>query len=278
MVNEYYIKEKIKVIDFLKSMHLSKTNIYKLFQLKAISGKELLKENDEICNETLYINFSLLESNETLVPVKGDIDIIYEDNNFIALDKKSNTLIHSDGNNYDTLLNYIVFYLQEKYDDSYVRPLHRIDFETSGVILFSKNIIAHSYVSNLLEENKVFKRYNAICLGHFPKERKKVTVSIGKDRHNSKKYIVSKTGKEAITTFELIKYSKNTSLLDVIIATGKPHQIRVTLSYLNYPIINDKLYNPNNSNGNMKLLSKEIKFRFLNDEIDILSKMNIEEI
>ena len=278
MVNEYLIKNKITALDFLKQKKLSKANIYKLFQLQALSTTKIIKENDILENETLYINFSLLETNETQTPVQGKINIIYEDDNFIALDKDCNTLIHSDGNTFDTLLNYIVFYLQEKYDDSYVRPLHRIDYETSGVILFSKNILAHAYVSNLLETNNVFKKYQALVLGHFPKENKKVILNIGKDRHNSKKYIVSNTGKESITSVQLAEYSNNYSLLDIIISTGRPHQIRVTLEYLGYPIINDSLYNKNYQNGNLKLLSKELKFKFENKTIDILSNKDVRNI
>ena len=277
MVNEYIIKKRIKAIDFLRSKHLSKSNIYKLFLNNALSTDKIVKEEDYLENTTLYINFSLLETNDTLVPIKGDIDIIYEDDNFIAIDKRANTLIHSDGNTYNTILNNVVFYLQEKYDDSYVRPLHRIDYETSGVILFSKNILAQSYVSYLFENNKVYKKYYALSFGHFSKEEKKVTLNIGKDRHNSKKYIVSNTGKESITSLKLIKYINNTSLIEAVIYTGRPHQIRVTLQYLGYPIINDKLYN-NISNGNMKLLSKEIKFEYCDKIIDIESKQSIEEI
>ena len=189
MVTEYRIYKPIKAIDFLKSMHLSSKNIYKLFSLNALSTTKIIKEQDILENEILYINFSLLETNEELVPVKGKIDIIYEDSNFIALDKKANILIHSDGITNNTLLNYVVYYLQDKYDDSYPRPLHRIDYEAQGVVLFSKNVLAQAYVSYLLETNKVYKRYNVISMGHFPKETNNIKLNIAKDRHNSKKYI-----------------------------------------------------------------------------------------
>lgn len=271
MIVEYNINKPIIINEYLKSFHLSNSNLFKLISLNAITCNNKIVKNNETVEGKVYINFSFLEDNSSQIGTEIKLNILYEDDNFIAIDKESKILIHSDGNTFDTLLNGIVFYLKEKYDDSFVRPLHRIDFDTKGVVVFSKNILAHSYVNYLIENNLVYKKYLAITKGIIEKD---VTLnySIGKDRHNSKKYCVSRTGKPSITNVHVLKTNKkdNKSLIEVVIKTGRPHQIRLSLKEYGHPILGDTLYD--NGIGDFKLLSKEFSFDYLGSKIYINSK------
>ena len=273
MIVEYKISIKQKLIDFLNKFHISKTNINRLINTNAISTASRIITNalDEI-EGSIYINYSAIEDNSHIDSYNFPISIIYEDDNFIAIDKTKPMLVHSDGNTKDTLLNALTYYLKEKYDDSFIRPIHRIDYDTMGVVVFSKNILAQSYVTYLLENNLVTKKYLAICQGII-KEDMTLNLKIAKDRHNSKKYCVSKTGKEAITKIKVIKNISNNTLIECDLKTGRPHQIRVSLAYINHPIVGDNLYS--NATGNLKLLSKEFSFNYLGQAIRILSKKDM---
>lgn len=271
MIVEYNINKPIKINEYLKNFHISNANISKLISSDAIICNNMIVKDNEIVNESIYINYSLIEDNSSQVGSKINLDILYEDDNFIAIDKQDKILIHSDGNTIDTLLNGIVEYLKGKYDDSFIRPLHRIDFDTKGVVVFSKNILAHSYVNYLLENNLVLKRYLSITKGVIDKDIV-LNYNIGKDRHNAKKYCVSKTGKPATTNVHILNVNKkaNKTLVEVTIKTGRPHQIRLSLKEYGHPIVGDGLYD--NGIGELKLISKEFSFDFLGNKIDIISK------
>lgn len=263
MVSNYFINQDITLKDYLKKRHLSDKNIYKLCSLKAITNDyEILNENSLLKQgENIYINYSLLETNDSLESVKNDndiYDIIFENSELIAIDKKKDSLIHSDGNTSNTLINYLVCYLKEKGDDSYLRPLHRIDVQTKGVCLFSKNILSYTDFEYQMGNNLIEKTYITKVKGILNK-KEEITLLIGRDRHNSKKYVVSKTGKNAITYYEPIKVINNNTLLKVKIITGRTHQIRVTMAHLGHPILGDTLYGKN-ENGDLQLVSKSIKF------------------
>lgn len=276
MISEYKITKEQTLEDYLKARHLSSKNIYKLCLLKAITNKDkfLTKEDILYPNDEIYINYSLFETTEYIYDNKDkkDINILYEDSEIIAIDKSFNILIHSDGTNAPALLNYINNYLYQKGDDSFVRPLHRIDYETKGICLFSKNILAHSEIDYQIANNLVYKRYNALARGII-KDDGKITILIGRNRHDSKKYIVSKTGKEAITNYKIVKYIGDNTLLDVIIETGRTHQIRVSLAHIKHNIVGDKLYGENEK-GDLKLISKEMEFKLDSKIINLISNIN----
>lgn len=273
MIVEYKNINKIKINDFLASFYISKSNINKLLLNSAITDDEKLVKDSDTIEGNLYIDFSSIEDNINQAKTKMDLDIIYEDDNFIAVDKPRKVLVHSDGITTNTILNGVVYYLQEKHDDSYIRPLHRIDYDTAGVVLFSKNLLSYCFVSHLIEENNVIRKYHTLTEGIISSDIK-LKYNIGRDRHNAKKYCISKTGKESITNIHVLKINKkeNNTFVEAILETGRPHQIRVSLKEYNHPVIGDNLYGTGN---NLMLLSKEFSFKYLNKQVKIISKKEL---
>ncbi len=278
MVNKYVIRlqgNKLTLREWLEKLKVGKPTISKLNTLNAIcNNKESLSLDYNLKNnEIIYINFSLLEDNDSITNYDYKLNILYEDDNIIAVDKERGILVHSDGNNHETLLNGVCTYLKNKCDDSFVRPIHRIDVETSGVVVFAKNIIAYNYLSYQMENRLIEKEYLAYVDGYLPNDGV-VKLYISRDRHNAKKYVgFPKDNNNAETIYKVIKHTNSRTLLSIIIYTGKPHQIRVSMAYLKHPVSGDKLYG--HDGKVMYLLAYRIKFNLFDKEIEIKSKKDI---
>ena len=268
MVSEYIIPKNTNVKNYLILRHISNKVINQLFSNYAITDENrVLKPLDTFdFDKKIYVNYSLIESNDDQ---KGndklDIsnDIIYETTELIAIDKKNDILIHSDGNTDNTILNSIVRYLKQKGD-----------VKTSGICLFAKNIVSYQEISYQLESQEVYKRYIALAKGHLH-GKQTVNIKIGKNRHESNVYIVSKTGKDTTSIVTPIKYVNNNTIVSVEIKTGRTHQIRVTLSYMGHPIIGDKLYDRRAKGNRLELISKEMRFILDGKEITLESKQEV---
>jgi len=176
--------------------------------LKAIyNDNGYLSLNDELTrDDIIYINFSLLETNNLGINKVNfkNLKVIYEDDNIIAVFKRRGILVHSDGGNSDTLLDEVNNYLIYKGDDSVVRAIHRLDVDTCGIVIFSKNVLAHAYISKMMEENKIEKEYHCYVEGVIEKDGF-VDIGIGRNRHDSKKSIAIKSGKNAYTEYKVLK-------------------------------------------------------------------------
>ena len=278
MVNKYAIKlsrDRMTLREWLEDRKLGKQTIAKLNNLKAITNSHDIISLDYYLknNEFIYINYSLLEDNDAVIDYDYDLDILYEDDNIIAVDKKRGILVHSDGNDDKTLLNGVCTYLKSQGDDSFVRPIHRIDYETSGVVVFAKNIMAYNYLSYLMENKKIEKEYLAYVDGYISGDGV-IELYISRDRHNAKKYVgFPKENNNAKTSYKVLKHTNSRTLLSITIATGKPHQIRVSMAYLKHPVSGDKLYGKEGKV--MYLLAYRIKFDLFGREIEIKSKKDI---
>ncbi len=237
------IKGGIKVIDFFSSFYLGKEKI-NYFK----NNKNSIVVNNNIVD----INYCLnkgdtleLITNETLdtKPLKKKINIIYEDNYYLIINKPINILVHSDGaqNQDNTLVNAVSYYYQNKGYDFPVRYCHRLDKDTSGLMIFVKDPLTESYIKALIEKRVLHRSYLALVEGIVDNN---ITINkpIGRNRHINGKYMVSQSGKEAITMVKSVKCFKKYSLVDVTLKTGRTHQIRVHLSSIGHPILGDTLY------------------------------------
>lgn len=257
MINCYEISKEITLKEFLKDYGLSNAYIYKLEQAKAITNNNgYIKSSDILKKGNIYINFSLLESNDYNINTKSDIEVIYENQDIIAVFKRRGILVHSDGGSNNTLLDEVGSYLLKKGDDSVLRAVHRLDVDTTGIVIFSKNILSHAYLSNLMERQLINKEYHALVEGVISKDGS-VDIGIGKNRHDSKKMIALKSGKPSFTEYSVLKINKNTTLLKVKIKTGRTHQIRVHMSYINHPVVGDSLYGKGDK---LMLMCKRMSF------------------
>lgn len=170
--------------------------------------------------------------------MKPIINTIYEDDHFIVLNKAAPLLTIPDRYQVDKPNLYNL--LQAEYGEIFI--VHRLDKETSGTICFAKTAKAHQHLSQQFEHRKVEKIYHAIVMGTPAKEVGKIDVPIAKHSLVSGKMIAHKRGKEAVTHYRIKEHFKQYSLLEVQIETGRTHQIRVHLAYLNHPLAVDQLY------------------------------------
>ena len=189
-------------------------------------------------------------------------------------------LIHEDGNTTDTLTNRVSYYFHQKGYDYPVLPAHRIDYETSGLVLYAKHFIALSFFSKQFEEQTIKKMYIAICDNYFTELDGVITHKIGKDRHSNKR-IVLDSGREARTEYYVIDQFENKSKLEIYISGGRTHQIRVHLSHIGHPIVGDPLYGKT-KHQRMLLHFKKIEFihprNLKNTSFEIEEQFNFKKV
>lgn len=184
-----------------------------------------------------------------IVPMAMDIDILYEDDDIMVINKPSGLVVHPGSGNYDnTLVNGLMHYTNSLSDiNGEERPgiVHRIDKDTSGLLLVAKNNKAHAILTEYFKNHENIKReYIALLCGAFPHDSATIDAPIGRDPKDRKKMTVTaENSKEAITNMKVIKKYQNYTLVSCILKTGRTHQIRVHMSYIGYPIYNDPVYN-----------------------------------
>lgn len=175
------------------------------------------------------------------------LDIVYEDSDVIVVNKPTGMIVHpSPGITSGTLVNALLYHCKDLSGINGVhRPgiVHRLDKDTSGLLVVAKNDNAHKHLSKQLQEHTVVRRYIALVHGEIPHEFGKIDAPIGRDQKDRQKMTVTKTNsKKAVTNFNVIQRFNNMCLVECRLETGRTHQIRVHLSYINYPVYGDPKY------------------------------------
>jgi len=183
-----------------------------------------------------------------IVPTKMDINIVYEDEHLMIINKPSGLVVHPGSGNYDnTLVNGLMYYTNNLSDiNGEERPgiVHRIDKDTSGLIMVAKTNETHAILTEYFKNKDVKREYIALLTGVFPHETATIDAPIGRDPKDRKKMTVTATNsKEAITHLKVLKKYKDYTLVSLILETGRTHQIRVHMNYIGYPVYNDPVYN-----------------------------------
>ena len=212
---------------------------------------------------------------EEVVPVEVSLkaqdiplDIIYEDKDIIAVNKPKGMVVHpANGNPDGTLVNAIMAICKDSLSGigGEIRPgiVHRLDKDTSGIIIVAKNDKAHINLSEQIKDHKVKKTYIALVRGFVKENEATINMPIGRSEKDRKKMAVTRKGKEAITHFKVLERYDRYTLLQVNIETGRTHQIRVHLSQIGYPIIGDEVYSNGKNEWNVKgqcLHAKSLEF------------------
>lgn len=226
---------------------------------KLISANYLVKLNDQIqVNDELNYEISVEPEN---IP----LDIVYEDDDLLVINKASGMVVHPAPGHYtNTLVNALLYRFNITSGDK-MRPgiVHRLDKDTSGLMLVAKNEETHEKLSKMIGNKEVERLYLAITTGVIKTDTGTIDAPIGRDQRNRlKMQVTDVNAKEAITHFKVLKRYKANTLIECILETGRTHQIRVHLAYINYPIVNDPLYGKekNCTEFGQMLHSKSIRF------------------
>ncbi len=211
---------------------------------KIIKNSYNLKENDKIQINDDY--------NEDITIEKEDIplDIVYEDDYLLVVNKPSGMVVHPAPGNYNnTLVNALMYHCNNLSTiNGEIRPgiVHRIDADTSGLLLVAKNDKVHNDLANQIKEKTVLRKYIALVKGVIYEDTATIDAPIGRDDNDRKKMAVTdKNSKDAVTNIKVLERYKNATLIECTLKTGRTHQIRVHLNYINHPIINDPVYGKN---------------------------------
>jgi 23S rRNA pseudouridine1911/1915/1917 synthase len=176
------------------------------------------------------------------------LDVIYEDSDIIVINKPKNMVVHPAVGNYSgTLVNALMEHCGESLSDisGVIRPgiVHRLDKDTTGVLVVAKNNTSHKKLSDALKERSVKRIYVALVYGVIHEESGKIDAAIGRHPVNRKKMaVVSRLGRRAVTYFKVLERFKDTTYVQLTLETGRTHQIRVHMSYIGHPVIGDTVY------------------------------------
>lgn len=248
-VKESFILEKAcsERIDALlakKYSEYSRTYFQELIEQEHVllNGKPLKKRQVPQVGDEIQINFKRRPGPD-LTPQAIPLNILYEDAHLIAVNKPADMVVHpAPGNWSNTFVNALLSHCGELPNNSDIRPgiVHRLDKETSGVLLAAKTEIAHQKLIELFKSREIQKEYVAIALGKV--QEGLIDLPIGRSTKDRKKMAIDPEGKEAITDVTLLAFNGTFSKVSMKPKTGRTHQLRVHLSHLGYPILGDKVY------------------------------------
>lgn len=207
---------------------------------QAVKSSYNLKIDDEI-------EINIKEENiEELKPEKMDLEIVFEDEDVIVVNKENGIVVHPGNGNYNhTLVNGLMYHSKLSDINGSFRPgiVHRIDAYTTGLLMIAKNNQAHVSLAKQLEEKTVTRKYIALVWGIIKNDTGTIDAPIGRDKLDRKKMAVTDiNSKKAITHFKVIERLQNATLIELTLETGRTHQIRVHMNYIGYPVVNDPVY------------------------------------
>jgi len=229
---------------------LSRTQVIKLIKEgNVLVNKEKTKPSYKLKpGDEVVAFFKIEEEDFEILPENIPLDIVYEDEDLIVINKPKNMVVHpARGHSRGTLVNALLYHCQlAKNPEGKIRPgvIHRLDKDTTGLIVFAKTDRSLSNLGRQVEERKVLKEYTAFAWGKFPLQRGEIYAPIGRDTLDRKKMAVTPvSSREAVTRFEVIKiYANFVSFLRLRLITGRTHQIRVHLYHYGHPIVGDPDY------------------------------------
>jgi len=241
------IEEGTKIREYLKVELGLSTRL-----IRSASIDKRIFVNDEVVKMNRVLNIGEIikidlakDESQDIAPEKMDIDIIYEDEDILVVNKRPFMVVHPTKNYQSgTLANGVINYFMESNQNCIVRLVSRLDMNTSGLIIIAKNQFSHGMLSKEMSDNNVEKRYLAIVHGNLEKNSGTIDLPIYKPEgiENGIKRVIDERGQRSVTHYKVIESFENASLVECKLETGRTHQIRVHLGSLGHPIYGDTLY------------------------------------
>ena len=249
---------------------LSRTAVKRLIEDGNIKVNEKEQKVSYKVQENDVVEINVPEARELDIKAQDiPVEVVYEDNDIIVVNKPKGLVVHPANGNWDgTLVNAIMAICKDSLSGigGEIRPgiVHRLDKDTSGLLIIAKNDESHLNMSNQIKDRKVKKIYYALVRGVVSEDEATINMPIARSTKDRKKMAVNKNGKEAITHFKVLERFSKYTLLEVKIDTGRTHQIRVHLSEIGHPVVGDEVYSNGKNDFGIKgqlLHAKSLTFR-----------------
>lgn len=243
-------EENIRIDKYLsETLDYSREFIQKLIQndLILVNDKKVKASYKLELNDKIVINSEDYEQDTQIVPTKMALDIVYEDEDVMVINKPSGLVVHPGSGNYtNTLANGLMYYTKNLSDiNGDVRPgiVHRIDKDTSGLLLVAKTNKAHEILADDFKNKRVKREYIVLLNGVFKQGSATIDAPIGRDKNfRERMCVTAENSKNAVTHMKVLKRYKKYTLVSCVLDTGRTHQIRVHMAYIGYPVHNDPVY------------------------------------
>lgn len=256
--------KKQKLSRFFDLYHISRKDRYLLIQNRQIAcNGEIMKSAEQVLDSDAVLTIHFPSYEIDWAANEKAAEVLYENDFVLIVHKDPGIIIHSEKEDPHCLNGMVAAYLQAEGEHVPVRPIHRLDEDTAGVLLYVKMPFFQPWFDSQLEERKITRHYLAISSGRPLKPGMKFDMQdpIGRDRHHAGVYRVSSTGRPALTHAECLASEDGVSLIGCTLDTGRTHQIRVHLASHNLPIVNDPLYgHPDHRFTHMGLWADQITF------------------
>ena len=243
----------IRLDNFLtETLDVSRSQVTKMIKAKEVLVNEKIVKPGFLLKESDIITVNHV-SEDGVKPEKMDLDIVYEDDDVLVINKANGVVVHPGaGNHSGTLVNGLLYHTKLSDVNGEVRPgiVHRIDAYTTGLLMVAKNNKAHEILAEELAEKKTYRKYVALVWGVIESDTGEIDAPIGRSKSDRKKMAIRADGKEAITHFKVLKRYDKATLIELRLETGRTHQIRVHMDYIGHPLVNDPVY------GNRKLFDE----------------------
>ncbi|MBR5637471.1 MAG: RluA family pseudouridine synthase [Pseudobutyrivibrio sp.] len=234
---------------FLKAQGYSSANITAIKKMpnNVVIDDEWVHMNRKLsAGDVLTVNISEDDSSEKIPAVKMPLDIVYEDEDIIVINKPAGLPIHPSLNHYeDSLANSLAYYYESQGKPFIFRCANRLDKNTSGLTVIAKHLVSANILSTMVKNRDFHREYYAIVRGHIDPPQGTIDAPIGRVGDSIiTRQVDFKNGERAVTHYEVIKEENGHSLISIHLETGRTHQIRVHFKYIGHPLIGDHLYNP----------------------------------